>query len=181
MPSLGSHVLAALAAATAAAGTAVAQDGTPERRLVQAFSMYCIATAAEPVRVRAAIGRIARFGMDIETYPDARFETAEILDTTGRSDLHQRMLIYFGESDAGSRRTCQVNVPWGEKAKIIAELVGNLTLTGETSSVIREGQFETDLTRWKTRVGNTEAAVEFGMPTYAGAAGRALTLSLEAL
>jgi hypothetical protein len=179
MPPRGSYVLAQLLAAVAIAGSASAQDRTPERRLVQAFSTYCIATAAEPLRIRTAIEHIARFGAAIETYPDARFETAEIVDTTGRSDPQQRMLIYFGESEAGRRRICQVNVPRGEKAKIVAEAVRNLTLSDGTSTVIREGQFEMDLTRWTTRVRNTEATVEFGMPTYAGAAGRALTLSLE--
>jgi hypothetical protein len=177
----GLYVLAAVLAALAAAATAFAQEQTPERRLVQAFSAYCIATAAEPLRVRTAIQHVARLGVALETYPDARFETAEILDTTGSSDPHQRMLIYFGERDAGHSRICQVNVPWGEKAKIVAEVVANLTLAGGTSTVTREGQFETDLTRWTTRIGNAEAVVEFGMPTYAGASGRALTLSLEGL
>jgi hypothetical protein len=130
--------------------------------------------------VRTALEHIARFGL-AETYPDARFETAEILDATGRSDPDQRMLIYFGERDAGGSRICQVNVPWGEKAKIVAEVVGSLSLAGGTSTLSREGQYETDLTRWTTRLGNAEALVEFGMPTYAGTAGRALTLSLEGL
>jgi hypothetical protein len=173
-------IAACLLAAIVAAGSVSAQDRTPERRLVEAFSTYCIATAAEPLRVRTAIERIARFGA-LQTYPDARFETAEILDATSSSDPHQRMLIYFGESDAGHRRICQVNVPWGEKAKIVAEVVRNLTLAGGTSTVTREGQFETDLTRWTTQIGKTEAVVEFGMPTYVGASGRALTLSLEGL
>ena len=99
-----------------------------------------------------------------------------------RSDPHQRMLIYLGQGfgDSGRKRTCQVNMPWGEKATLVAEVVANLNLADGTSSVVREGEFDTDLTRWTTRIGNTEAVVEFGMPTYAGAAGRALTLSLEA-
>jgi len=179
MPPRGCYVLVQLLAAIAVVGSASAQDRTPEGRLVQAFGTYCIATAAEPSRVRTAIERIARFGVAIEAYPDARFETAEIVDPTGRSDLQQRMLIHFGESDAGRRRTCQVNVPWGDKDKIVAEIVGSLTLAGGTSTVVREGRYETDLTRWTTRVGSTEAVVEFGMPTYAGAAGRALTLTTE--
>jgi hypothetical protein len=153
----------------------------PERRLVQAFNAYCIATAAEPVRVRAAIGGTARLGLQTDRFPGGHFETAEILDATGRSDPHQRMLIMFGEgrSESGRRRTCQVNVPWGEKAKLVAEVVANLHLADGTSSVVREGRFDTDLTRWTIRVGNTEAVVELGMPTFAGAPGRALTLSLE--
>jgi hypothetical protein len=84
----------------------------------------------------------------------------------------------FGES--GRKRYCQVNLPWGDKATLVAEVVANLNLADGTSSVVREGEFDTDLTRWTTRIGNTDAVVEFGMPTYAGAAGRALTLSLEA-
>jgi hypothetical protein len=119
--------------------------------------------------------------MAVDRFPNGSFETAEILDSTGRSDLHQRMLISFGEHSAssGRRRTCQVNVPWGEKANLINEIVGNLAVIGGTSSVVEEGGFDTDLTRWTTRIGDTEAVVEFGMPTYAGAAGRALTLSLN--
>jgi hypothetical protein len=115
----------------------------------------------------------------IETYPDARFETAEIVDSTGRSDPQQRMLIYFGESDAGRRRTCQVNVPWGDKDKILAEVGSNLSLADRTSSLVREGQYDTDLTSWTTRIGSTKAVVELGIPTYAGAAGRALTLTVD--
>jgi hypothetical protein len=173
--------LAPLLAAVAAMGPAVAQERTPERRLVQAFSAYCVGTAAEPVRVRAAIASIARPGLEVERYPDASFETGEILDSTGRSDPHQRMLIYFGErlTGRGRSRICQVNVPWAEKAKLVAEVVAKLSLADGTSSVIREGQYDTDLTRWTTRIGDTEAVVEFGMPTFAGAAGRALTLSVE--
>jgi len=91
------------------------------------------------------------------------------------------MLIYLGQGlgDSGRKRTCQVNMPWGEKATLVAEVVANLNLADGTSSVVREGEFDTDLTRWTTRIGNTDAVVEFGMPTYAGAAGRALTLSME--
>jgi len=70
-------------------------------------------------------------------------------------------------------------LPWGDKATLVAEVVANLNLADGTSSVVREGEFDTDLTRWTTRIGNTDAVVEFGMPTYAGAAGRALTLSME--
>jgi hypothetical protein len=181
MPSDCLYVLAPLLAAGSATVSAIAQERTPERRLVQAFNAYCIATAAEPVRVRAEIASTARSGLDVERYPDASFETAEILDSTGRSDPQQRMLIYFGEqlNGLGRRRICQVNVPWGEKAELVAEVVAKLSLADGTSSVIREGQYDTDLTRWTTRVGAVPAVVEFGMPTFAGAAGRALTLSLE--
>ena len=91
------------------------------------------------------------------------------------------MLIYFGEfaGTTGRKRTCQVTLPWGDKAKLVAGVVAALSLADGTSAVIKEGQFDTDLTRWTTRIGDTEAVVEFGMPTYAGAAGRAFTLSLE--
>jgi hypothetical protein len=174
-------LLGALQATLPAGASANAKDSTPERRLVQAFDTYCVATAAEPVRVRAAIASIARLGSEVDRYPDALFETAEILDSIGRSDPHQRMLISFGErlSGSGRSRICQVNVPWGEKAKLVAEVVTKLSLADGTSTVIRESRFETDLTRWTTRVGGTEAVVEFGMPTYVGAAGRTLTLTLE--
>ena len=108
-------------------------------------------------------------------------DAAEILDSTARSDPHQRMLIYLGRGlgDSGRKRTCQVNMPWGEKAKLVAEVVSNLNLADGTSSVVREGEFDTDLTRWTTRIGDTEAVVELGMPTYAGAAGRAFTLTVD--
>jgi hypothetical protein len=183
MPSGCFYVLAPLLAAVAATGSAIAQEVTPERRLVQAFSRYCVATAAEPMLVRAEIERVAPLEPKGRAHyaNGGFFESAEILDSTGRSDPHQRMLITFGQGlgDSGRSRTCQVNLPWGDKAKLIAELVGSLALADGTSSVVREGEFDTDLTRWATRIGRTEAVVEFGMPTYAGAAGRALTLSLE--
>ena len=121
-----------------------------------------------------------RSGPEVERYPGALFETAEILDSTGRSNPHQRMLIYFGERlSSGRGRICQVNVPWAEKAKLMAEVVANLNLVDGTSSVVREGQYDTDLTRWTTRIGGTEAIIELGMPTYTGAAGRALTLTVD--
>src|SRR5262245_57647614 len=184
MPPPGSSMLTQILAAVAAgalAWSATAQSLPPEHRLVQAFRTYCVATAAEPVRVRAAIASTARSGLDVQRYPDALYEAAEILDATGRSDQHQRMLIYFGErlSGGGRSRICQVNVPWGEKAKLVAEAVSLLSLADGKSAIVREGQFDTDLTRWTTRVDNIEAVVELGMPTFDGAAGRALTLSLE--
>jgi hypothetical protein len=176
-------ILAALLAAIAA-GSANAQEGTPERRLVQAFSAYCMATAAEPLRIQAEVPKVAtlvprtsdRWGNG------ARTETAEIWDSVGRRDPHQRMLITYGWGfgDSGRKRYCQVNLPWGDKARLVAEVVANLSLADGTSSVVREGQYDTDLTRWTTRLGDAEAVIELGMPTYAGAAGRALTLSLEA-
>jgi len=176
------RVLAPLLMAAAAMSPAIAQERTmPEHRLVRAFRTYCVATAAEPVRIRAAIASTGRAALDVQRYPDALYENAEILDATGRSDPTQRMLIYFGErlTGRGRARICQVNVPWGEKAKLVAEVVANLGLADGTSTVVRENRFETDLTRWTTRIGTAEAVVEFGMPTYASAAGRALTLSLE--
>jgi hypothetical protein len=177
----GLCALAPLLAAVAVTGSAFAQEQTPEYRLVQAFSAYCMATAAEPLRVRAAIGGTARLGLQTSRFPDGRFETAEISDSTGRSDPHQRMLITFGErrGEGGRRRMCQVNVPWGEKAKLVAEVIANLSVANGSSTVVQEGRFDTDLTRWTTRVGTTEAVVELGMPTFAGAPGRALTLSLK--
>jgi hypothetical protein len=183
MPPSGSSLLTQLLAAVAAgafAWPAIAQSLPPEHRLVHAFRTYCVATAAEPVRVRAAIGT-ARSALDVQRYPDALYENAEILDATGRSDPSQRMLIYYGErlTGRGRARICQVNVPWGEKTKVVAEVVANLGLADGTSAVVRENRFETDLTRWTTRIGTAEAVVEFGMPTYASAAGRTLTLSLE--
>jgi hypothetical protein len=170
-----------LSVVAGAAGGALAQDRTPENRLVQAFSAYCVATAAAPVRVRAAIKSMARLGED-RWGNGALFETAEILDATARSDPHQRMLITFGQAPnaGGHKRTCQVNVSWGDKAKLISEVVGHLAVAGGVSTVVTEGRHETDLTRWTVRVGNSEAMVELGMPTYAGAPGRALTLTIDA-
>jgi hypothetical protein len=172
-----------LLAAVAAAGSAIAQERTPEQRLVQAFIKYCVETSADPDLLRAEIEK----GAPLKPYGETRFanrsffDAVEILDSTARSDPHQRMLIYLGQGlgESGRKRTCQVNIPWGEKAKFVAEVVSNLSLADGASRVIREGQLDTDLTRWATRIGGTEAVVEFGMPTYAGAAGRALTLSLE--
>lgn len=172
-----------LAAVATATGVAIAQEGTPERHLVEAFRAYCVATGAEPARIWATIEKMGK----IEPRDSAhlanggRIQSAELLPSTGRSDPHQRMLITYGWGlgDSGRKRSCQVNLPWGEKAKLIAEVVGNLNVADETSGVVQEGQFDTDLTRWTTRIDNTEAVVELGMPTYAGAAGRALTLSLE--
>jgi len=183
MPPRGPHVLAPLLAAIAAAWSANAQERTPEHRLVRAFNAYCVATAGEPVRVRAAIKSTAQLRLVGEDRwgNGAIFVTAEILDSIGRSDPHQRLLIFFGQAlgDSGYKRTCQVTMPWGDKAKLIAELADQLTIVGGTSTVVKEGRFETDLTRWATRVGNAEAVVELGMPTYAGAPGRALTLTID--
>jgi hypothetical protein len=177
------YVLAPFLAAIAATGSAYAQEQSHEHRLVQAFSAYCIATAAAPGRVEAEIKKVARLDLKgIATYHSGGYlQTAEVVDAVGKGDLHQRMLVSFGWGlgDTGRTRTCQVNMPWGEKAKLIAELIGSLKVDEGASSVIREGQYETDLTRWVTRVGNTEAVVELGLPTFAGAPGRALTLSLE--
>jgi hypothetical protein len=167
----------------AATTSALAQDQTPEPRLVQAFIKYCVGTSADPDLLRAEIEKGAPLKVAGQTRFASRsfIDSAEILDSIARSDPHQRMLIYLGQGlgDSGRRPTCQVNMPWGEKAKFVAEVVSNLSLADGTSSVVREGQLDTDLTRWTTRIGDTEAVVEFGMPTYAGAAGRALTLSLE--
>jgi len=184
MPFSGPHTLAALVAAMAATIPVYGQDRTPEQRLVQAFIRYCVGTSADSDLLRAEIEK----GAPLKPYGETRFgnrsfmDAAEILDSTARNDPHQRMLIYLGQGlgDSGRKRTCQVNMPWGEKATLVAEVVANLNLADGTSSVVREGEFDTDLTRWTTRIGNTDAVVEFGMPTYAGAAGRALTLSLEA-
>ncbi len=183
MPSGCLYVLVPLLAAVAATGSAFAQERTPERHLVEAFRAYCVATAAEPARVWAAIEKMGK----IEPRESAhlanggRIQSAEVLPSTGRSDPHQRMLITYGWGlgDSGRKRSCQVNLPWGEKAKLIAEVLGNLNVADGTSHVVQEGRFDTDLTRWTTRVGDTEAVIELGMPTYAGAAGRALTLSVE--
>ena len=184
MKIVGSIVWSGLLLVVAGAtGAAQAQARTPENRLVQAFGAYCVATAAAPVRVRAAIKSMARLGLAEDRWGSgALFETAEILDATGRTDPHQRMLITFGQApDAGGhKRTCQVNVSWGDKAKLISELVDNLAVAGGASTVVKEGQYETDLTRWTIRVDDIEAMVELGMPTYAGAPGRALTLTIAA-
>jgi hypothetical protein len=150
--------------------------------LVEAFRAYCVATAAEPARVQAAIETKGKHEPDVATFMNGgKILSAEIWPSTGWNDPHQRMLITFGWGlgDSGRKRSCQVNVPWGEKAKFVAEVTADLSLGEGTSTVIREGQFDTDLTRWTARVGNTEAVVEFGMPTFAGAPGRAITLSLE--
>jgi hypothetical protein len=184
MPSRGHCVLLPILAAMAASMSALAEDQTPERHLVEAFRAYCVATAAEPARVRAAIetkGKLEPRGL-VYLVNGGEIQSAEILPSSGRSDLHQRMLITYGRGlgDSGRKRSCQVNLPWGEKAKLVAELAAaDLSLGDGTSTVVREGQFDTDLTRWTTRIGDKEAVVELGMPTYAGAAGRALTLSLE--
>jgi hypothetical protein len=179
-PSGGLYV-ASMVAALAVTGSAFAQDRTPERRLVQAFIKYCVETSADP-DLRAEIEK----GAPLKLVGETRFaggrpfiDSAEILDPTARRDPHLRMLIYLREGGFGHKRTCQVNMPWGEKAKVVAEVVSDLRLADGTSSVVREGEFDTDLTRWTTRIGDKEAVIEFGMPTYAGAAGRALTLSLE--
>jgi hypothetical protein len=182
MPS-GRHLLAPPLVALATAGAAFAQQQTPEHRLVQAFRSYCIATAAAPGRVEAEIEKAAKFESKavVRFANGGRLESVEVLDAVGQRDPHQRMLVAFGWGlgDSGRRRSCQVNMPWGDKAKVVAEVVSSLNLADGTSSVIREGEFDTDLTRWTTRIGDTGAVVEFGMPTYDGAAGRALTLSLE--
>jgi hypothetical protein len=186
MPSVGSimlaWLLAAIAASTLFAGSATSQSLSPERRLVEAFRKFCVATAAEPVRVHAAIDEMVDLSRpDIISYGsgDVVWST-EILDSIGRTDPHQRLLITFGSRPGVNMRSriCQVNVPWGEKAKLVSEVVTSLNLADGTSSVVREGQYDTDLTRWKTRIVDTEAVIELGMPTYSGAAGRALTLSL---
>jgi hypothetical protein len=183
MPFRWPHSLVALVAAMAATAPVFGQDQTPEQRLVQAFVKYCVGTSADPDLLRAEIEN----GAPLKVAGQTRFaggrsfiDSAEILDPAG-GDPHQRMLIYFGQGlgDSGRKRTCQVNMPWGEKVKLITELVGSLSLTDRRSTVVREGGFDTDLTRWTTRLGKTEAVVEFGMPTYDGAAGRAFTLSLE--
>jgi hypothetical protein len=177
------HVVAQLLAAIATAESTVAHEVAPERRLVQAFHSYCIATAAAPGRVQAEIEKAAKFKLDgIATFPNGgHLESGEVLDAVGQRDPHQRMLVAFGWGlgERGRKRTCQVNMPWGDKVKLVAEVIGSLNMAEGTSSVIREGQYDTDLTSWTIRIGDAEAVVEFGMPTYAGAAGRALTLSLE--
>jgi hypothetical protein len=167
----------------AATAPVCGDDRTSEQRLVQAFVKYCVDTAADP-DLRAQIEKGAPLKMAGETrFASGRpfIDSAEILDSTAHRDPHQRMLITYGHGlgDSGRKRTCQVNVPWGEKDKVIAEVVSNLSLADGTSTVVREGRYDTDLTRWTIRIGETEAVVEFGMPTYAGAAGRVLTLSLE--
>jgi hypothetical protein len=183
MPSRGPFLVPLILAAIAAGGSARGQDRTPERNLVEAFRTYCVATAAEPARIQVAIETRGTFKPDVASFVNGgRILSAELLPSTGRSDPHQRMLITYGWGlgDSGRKRSCQVNLPWGEKAKLIAEVVRAVAVAGETSAVVREGQYDTDLTRWTTRIGDTEAVIELGMPTYAGAAGRALTLSLEA-
>jgi hypothetical protein len=183
MPSGGAFVLIALLAAVGVTTPATAQEKTPERRLVQAFHAYCIATAAAPGRVQTEIGKVAKFeSRAIMRHANGgHLESGEVVDAVGQRDPHQRMLVAFGWGlgESGRRLTCQVNMPWGEKTKLVAELVANLSLADGTSSVIREGQYDTDLTRWTTRIGNAEAVIELGMPTYAGAAGRALTLTVD--
>lgn len=181
MPSGGPYVLAPLLVVLAATAAAFAQQQTPEHRLVQAFIKYCVETSADP-DLRAEIEKGAPLKLAGETrFAGGRpfIDSAEVLDSIARRDPHQRMLIYLRQGGLGHKRTCQVNMPWGEKAKVVAEVVSNLSLADGTSSVVREGEFDTDLTRWTTRIGDKEAVVEFGMPSYAGAAGRALTLSLE--
>jgi hypothetical protein len=183
MPFRGPHILAAVVAAMAATAPVSAQDRTPEQRLVQAFIKYCIGTSADQDLLRAEIEK----GAPLKPHSENRFgnrsfiDAVEILDSTARGDPHQRMLIYLqeGVGDSGRKRSCQVNMPWGDKAKLIAEVVGHLKVADGTSTFIREGQHDTDLTRWTTRIGNTEALVELGMPTYIGAAGRALTLTVD--
>jgi hypothetical protein len=182
MASLAPYAALSILAAIASSRSALGQDRTHERYLVEAFRTYCVATAAEPARIQAAIETRETFKPDVVAFANGgRILSAEILPSTGRSDPHQRMLIRYGWGlgDSGRKRSCQVNLPWGEKAKLVAEVVSNLNLAHGTSSVVREGQYETDVTRWTTRIGDTEAVVEFGMPTYAGAAGRALTLTVD--
>jgi hypothetical protein len=177
------HVLATLMAAIAAMAPVCAQDRTPEQRLVQAFVKYCVGTSADPALLRDQIEK----GAPLKPYGETRFanrafiDQVEILDPAARSDPHQRMLIYLGQGlgDSGRKRSCQVSMPWGDKAKLIAEVAGYLKVADGSSTVIQEGQSNTDLTRWTTRIGDNEAVVELGMPTFTGAPGRALTLSLE--
>src|SRR5262245_40335287 len=126
------HLVTQLLAAIIITGPAVAQERMPERRLVQAFRSYCIATAAAPGRVQAEIEKTARFeSKEVVRYPNGgRLELGEVLDAVGQRDPHQRMLVAFGWGlgESGRKRICQVNVPWGEKAKLLAEVVGNLNM-----------------------------------------------------
>jgi hypothetical protein len=181
MPFRGRRILVAMVAAMAAAAPVCAQDLAPEQRLVQAFVKYCVETSADP-DLRADIERGAPLKLAGETRFAGRrpfIDSAEILDSTARSDPYQRMLIYLGQGLGGSgrQRSCQVSLPWGSKPKLIAEVVRTLTMAEGTSSVINEGW--TDLTRWTIQIGGKEAVIELGLPTNAGIPGRALTITLE--
>jgi hypothetical protein len=92
------------------------------------------------------------------------------------------MLVEVGSGlgDSGRRRTCRVNMPGGDKVRLLAETAANLATGDGASDVVKEGGFKIDVTRWTIRIGDTDALIELGsMPTFAGAPRLALRLTVE--
>jgi hypothetical protein len=178
-------VMAACLSAIAAGGRVLAQSESPEVRMIQAFSRYCVETAAEPALVRRAVEEAATLvPRGTARFPNGGlYESAEILDSVARIDPHERILIRYGKGldGDGRERFCGVDVAWGQKHRIIAELHAKLAIADGTSTVEKasNGRDEVDITRWTTRVGNSEAVVELRMLTYAAPPGRYLELTVK--
>jgi hypothetical protein len=169
------HLVSSLSAAIAivGSGSAPAQAQAAETRFVQAFRTYCMVTAADSARFNAMLRERSRTWR--EGFPVSVTRGMELV-TDG--DPHQRLLVDYGVDVGpnGPMRTCSVDIAYADNALVLASLSRDLLVGNGTSTIILEGKYETEVTRWTTRIGNTDAVIEFRIPTYANAPGRTLAL-----
>ena len=135
----------------------MAQERTAERDLVEAFSAYCVATTADPARVKVAVEKVGKWvlvGLSAEKIRDhwGEVEEAKISTAPVQGHPHHKMLVEVGSGlgDSGRRRTCRVNMPGGDKVRLLAETPANLATGDGASDVVKEGGFKIDVTRKQT-------------------------------
>ena len=168
------HLAGGFVAAVVIGGQpAAAQAPDIETRLVQAFQRYCMATAADPTQFEGMLvetGRNLHVGLP-ETVSKG-FQL--VLD----GDPHRRIQVDYVVEIGPDRpsRMCRVDVAYADIPLVRASLARALMLVDGTSMSILEGRYETEVTQWITRIGNTDAVIEFHAPTYANAPGRSLAL-----
>ncbi len=152
-------------------GMAAAQEPTPEMRLVQAFQTYCMATAADAKRVAADLREVGQTHVR-----GALAERTMGLDLVIKKEPYSRVRILFDGPPGGPTDTCRVDV-WPEPVDlriVLAALERDLGLGPGVSTVLPErrhnphsggGHPRIELTRWKTRLDDTEAEIELRTTT----------------
>lgn len=179
----GSLVPLLFAAAVAGTTPLHAQEQTVEDRLLHAFQKYCVNSLGDPALTGFELRKLGWTegpgGVDHFAEDGKYWITVHTSWIEQHKVALRRLHVDMVEGAKIPTRTCQVSVPFADKAAIGFALVRHLALGEPTSPVASETSSETELTRWTMRVGRSDATVEFRTPIYSGAPGYSLTLIIQ--
>jgi hypothetical protein len=155
---------------------ASAQQGAAEASFVQAFQSYCVSTGADLDRFEDKVPRPGSVWRDPPRLSDGSRVRLTGTTTLIGNDQHRRIGVQIGERQGaeGLVRTCEAQVAFADKPGILAALAFG---EGSTRIALDRGA-EVEVTSWTVNVGGVAAVVELRIPTYAGIAGRTLTLAM---